>query len=107
MKKGIIFVTILAVLLISSTAHADALRKLGRGIANVITCPFEIIYRIGEANDENGPLAAFTWGTLNGLWRMCVRGVVGVYETVTFGIPLPEEYRPIIDDPEFFMEDVF
>ncbi len=108
MKKSIIFVTILAILFLSGTAYADnALKKLGRGIANVLTCPFEIIHRIGEANEESGPLAAFTWGVLDGLWRTGVRGVVGVYEVATFPLPWPGAYGPIVDDPEFFMEDIF
>ena len=108
MKKSIIFVTILAVLLVSGTACADnALKKLGRGITNVLTCPFEILYRIGEANEESGPLAAMTWGILDGFWRMGVRGVAGAYEVVTFPLPWPNSYGPIVDDPEFFLEDVF
>lgn len=105
MKKGIIFVAILAILVVSSAAYADnAIKKLGRGAANVLTCPIELIYRIGEANEESGPFAAMTWGILNGFWRMGVRGVVGMYEVVTFPIPT---YNPIVDDPEFFLEDLF
>jgi len=108
MRKSIILVTILAILLVSGTAYADnALKKLGRGIANVVTCPFEILYRIGEVNEESGPLAAFTWGVLDGFWRMGVRAVAGVYEVVTFPLPVPKGYRPVVDDPEFFMEDIF
>ena len=108
MKKSIIVVTILAILLVSGTAYAgNALKKLGRGAANILTCPFEITYRIGEANEESGPLAAMTWGVLNGFWRMGVRGIVGAYEVITFPLGWPGSYGPIVDDPEFFLEDLF
>ncbi len=108
MKKSIIFVTILAILLVSSTAYAgNALKKLGRGAANVLTCPFEIVYRMGETNEESGPLASMTVGILDGLWRMGVRGIVGMYEVVTFPLGWPGSYGPIVDDPEFFLEDLF
>ena len=104
MRKSIIFIAILAILFVSSAAYADnALKKLGRGAANVLTCPFELPYRVGEANEESGPFAAITYGILNGFWRMGVRGVVGLYEVVTFPIP---GYGPIVDDPEFFLEDL-
>ena len=45
MKKGIILVTILAILLISTTAYADnALKKLSRGVMNMdhIRLPFRM-----------------------------------------------------------------
>ena len=33
------------------------------------------------------------------------RAVVGAYEVVTFPIPLPSDYEPILTDPEFFGEE--
>jgi len=105
MRKAFILAMI-AVIFFASISYADSpLRKLGRGAANILTCPIEIVYRVGEANDESGPIAAFTWGILNGLYRTCVRGVVGVYEVVSFPIPMPTDYQPIITDPEFFLEE--
>ena len=106
MKKVIIFVIIIFVLFASNATFADTiLKKLGRGAANILTSPVEIVYRVGEVNNESGPVAAFTWGVINGVYRMCMRAVVGVYEVVTFPIPLPKDYKPIIDDPEFFLSE--
>ncbi len=106
MKKIVIFISIIAILFISSASYADTpLKKLGRGLSNVITCPIELPYRIGQANEESGPFAAFTWGVLDGVTRAAMRLVVGGYEIVTCLIPLPLYYEPIIDDPEFFLED--
>ena len=106
MKKIFSIVLLLAIIFMCGNSHADtALKKLGRGAANVITCPIEIVYRIGEVNKEDGPIAAFTWGVLNGVWRTGVRAVVGVYEIITFPFPLPKNYKPIVDDPEFFLNE--
>ena len=104
--KKVFILSIIAILLTASISYADSpLRKLGRGTANILTCPIEMFYRVGEANDESGPIAAMTWGVLNGIYRMGVRAVVGIYEVVTFPIPLPGDYQPIITDPEFFLEE--
>ena len=90
MKRIVVFLMIVGILLMSNTLYADtALKKLGRGTANILTCPIELIYRVGEANEESGPFAALTWGLLNGVYRMGMRGVVGVYEVVTFPIAFP------------------
>jgi putative exosortase-associated protein (TIGR04073 family) len=106
MKRIFSLILIIAIILMSGASNADtALKKLGRGAANVVTCPIEIVYRIGEVNKEDGPIAAYTWGLLNGIWRTGVRVVVGVYEVITFPLPLPKNYEPIIDDPEFFLNE--
>jgi len=105
MKKIIAVVAIISILFTGS-AYADTmLKKLGRGMANVITCPLEVPYRMSETNEESGPFAAFTWGILDGFFRTGMRLVVGGYEILTFPIPFPWDYKPIIDDPEFFLED--
>ena len=106
MKKALLFLLVFVVLFTPVISRANnALKKLGRGAANIVTCPMEIPYRIGEANKENGPVAAFTWGILNGIWQTCLRAATGVYEVVTFPIPLPKNYKPVKDDPEFFLEE--
>ena len=105
MKKIVVLISLIAILFASS-AYADTpLKKLGRGMANIITCPIEIPYRIGRANEESGPFAAFTWGVLDGFFRTAARMLVGGYEVITFPLPFPSDYRPIIDDPEFFLEE--
>jgi len=105
-KKIFLGIIICVFIFTSSFSYADGpLKKLGRGVANMITCPLEITHRIGEANEDSGPVAALTWGILSGIFRTATRVVVGAYETVTFMIPFPNDYGPIIDDPEFFLED--
>lgn len=82
----------------------NAMKKLGRGVANVITCPFEIPNQISRINNSDGPYAAFTYGVVKGLVMFVYRGVIGVYETISFPVPFPKCYKPMLTEPEFFFE---
>lgn len=83
----------------------DPLRKLGRGIANCLTFPIEIPNQISKTNNNDGPVAAISYGAAKGIVMGIFRMVVGGYEVLTFLIPLPEWYRPILTDPEFMLEN--
>jgi len=110
MRKKILLVALTVVLLtgvIVTNAYCDdALKKLGRGICNCVTFPLEIFEQIKRTNASDGPMAGWTWGLLKGIGMTGVRAVVGVYEVVTFPLPLPKHYEPILKDPEFFAEDM-
>ena len=106
MKKIMALICIIAILFVASASYADTpIKKLGRGFANIITSPLAVIDGVGNINQENGPLAAMTTGLLQGICNMCARVVVGAYEIVTFPIPLPGGYGPILTEPEYFLED--
>lgn len=107
MKRLIVLsLVILSVLMMTKTAYCDdALKKLGRGLSNCLTCPVEIFEQIKRVNNSDGPTAALTYGVLKGIGMTVVRAAVGVYETATFPVPLPREYKPILTDPEFFFEN--
>lgn len=83
----------------------DAWKKLGRGLCNMLTFPLELPSQISKVNLTDGPMAAFTWGLLKGVGMTGFRALVGAYEVVTFPMPLPAGYAPILTDPEFFFED--
>jgi putative exosortase-associated protein (TIGR04073 family) len=106
MKRFIVLsLVILSILAMTKDAYCDdALKKLGRGLANCFTCPIEILEQVKRVNNSDGPMAAFSYGVLKGVGMTVVRAAVGVYETVTFPFPLPKEYKPILTDPEFFFE---
>ena len=59
---------------------------------------------MGEAKEKDGMFAGFTTGLFTGIFDMGKRLVVGAYEVVTFPVPLPSGYKPIITDPEYIME---
>ena len=107
MKKAaaIILVFVFCISLTASAHCDDAGKKLGRGLCNMVTFPFEITEQIQRTNQSDGPAAALSYGLLKGLGMMTLRAVVGVYEVATFPLPLPKGYKPILTDPEFFFED--
>ena len=106
MKKIVFILLLLSIIGNPVMSHADtAVKKLGRGLANIGTCYFEIPHSMGNANNESGPVAAITVGVVEGLLKTCVRAIIGVYEVATFPIPLPRDYAPILTEPEFFLED--
>ncbi|MCI0563593.1 MAG: exosortase system-associated protein, TIGR04073 family [Nitrososphaera sp.] len=76
------------------------LRKLGRGIANVATCPFELLRTPEQIGLREGYLAALTVGLLEGAWRTILRGTAGLFEVATFYVEVPEGFKPLIK-PEF------
>lgn len=110
MPKKLILITLLLasfVLICSTPAYCDdALKKLGRGLSNVVMCPFEILLQIARVNNSDGPMAAASYGVLKGVGMTGLRALVGVYEVATFPIPLPKYYKPILTDPEFFFEEM-
>ncbi len=84
----------------------NPVKKLGRGIANVITAPYEIVHQSSKINGTDGPIAAATYGVLKGVGMTCIRALAGVYEVVTFPVPVPKDYKAIMTEPEFFFEDM-
>lgn len=82
----------------------DCMKKLGRGLANCLTFPIEIPNQISKTNNCEGPCAAATVGLVKGIVMAGFRAVVGVYEVVTFPIPIPDCYAPILTDPEYMLE---
>ena len=79
--------------------------KLGRGVCNCITFPFELFLQMSRTNRCDGPMAGVTVGLLKGVGMAGIRAAVGVYEVATFPLPCPECYRPILTDPEYMFED--
>lgn len=82
-----------------------AIRKLGRGVANILTFPLEVPHQISDVSNIEGPTAGLTYGLFKGIVMMVVRLGSGLYETVTFMAPVPPDYKPLLTDPEFFLED--
>ncbi len=105
--KNLVVVLLVMGLFFSFTlaVHANGpVKKLGRGAANVVTSPFELTKCMGDTKAEKGVFAGLTWGVLKGAVNIVKRAVVGVYEIATFPIPLPKDYEPILEDPEFFLQ---
>ena len=99
---------LVAVILISSLTitpcFADVWRKLGRGLSNTVTGVVEVPKKVILISKEDNVLLGLTWGLVKGATVGLLRTAVGVYETVTFPIPAPADYEPIIH-PEFVFEE--
>ena len=81
-----------------------AATKLGRGLVNIITGWVEIPKRISETSAEQGAASGLTWGLLRGLGYGFVRTAAGFYEVLTFPVPQPPNYGPVIH-PEYIFVD--
>jgi len=85
----------------SPSYMSGALRKLGRGVVNVVSCPAELIRTPELVGRKDGYPAALTVGILQGAWNGVVRGVVGLTEVATFFVKFPkQDFAPILQ-PEF------
>jgi len=82
----------------------NALRKFGRGLANVLFGIVEVPNQITKVTSEHGGGAGATYGVGKGLVRWIGREFTGVYDIVTFPVPFPRGYKPIMH-PEFPVED--
>jgi putative exosortase-associated protein (TIGR04073 family) len=72
--------------------------KLGRGIANIVTGILVLPGSIARETEEDGA-EGIPAGIGLGLGRTVARELVGVYEVVTFPIPVPHDYAPILEPP--------
>ena len=103
-KMLVVFVAVVAILSIATSSFAqDPAKKLGRGIANILTGWVEIPKNIYNTSIEANPLVGLTVGTAKGIGMSIVRTGAGVYELITFPFPLPEDYMPILE-PEFVFQ---
>ncbi|MFH1593360.1 MAG: exosortase system-associated protein, TIGR04073 family [Candidatus Omnitrophota bacterium] len=116
MSKVIAIVLILFLGVHAISFADNALEKFGRGVSNIVVSPLEVMNGIKQAKEQGsskdsylksgGWDSALTWGTVNGICRMVTRAVVGAFEVVTFILPLPKDYKPIltdVKDPGFFL----
>ena len=105
MKKALIISLALVMILSVATASfaQDPAKKLGRGVANILTGWVELPKNIYNTSIETNPLVGLTVGTAKGIGMTIVRTGAGVYEVVTFPFPLPEDYMPILE-PEFVFQ---
>ena len=82
----------------------NALRKFGRGLANVLFGIVEVPNQITKVTSEQGGGAGATYGVGKGIYRWFGREFTGLYDIVTFPVPVPKGYKPIMH-PEFPVED--
>ena len=75
-------------------------RKLQRGFLNFALSPIELSNELAKEKLTNTLPPSWFAGLGRGAWFTLGRALTGVYEMVTFPIPYPANYRPILK-PEF------
>ena len=72
-------------------------RKLGRGIGNLLFASSELPVTVCKINKEEGNAAAASYGVVRGLGRSTTRHFTGLFEILTFPIPVwHNSYRPVL-----------
>ena len=111
-RSSKILITLLALLAFSLPAMAAVapeaeiqgegtpLRKLQRGFLNIALSPFELSNELSKEVKNNTVPPSWVAGLGRGSIYTVGRALVGVYEMVTFPLPLPANYKPVIQ-PEF------
>ena len=79
-----------------------AFEKLGRGVSNVLFGWAEIPLNIHKRYTESDTGGSYISGAVHGVVKGVVRTGVGVYETATFFLPYPEDFRPVLPILEYF-----
>lgn len=96
-KKTVLFLLAVTIACSGTARAGDAITKLGRGVENVITSPVEFLTQYAVMGESGNPVVRVVGGTIYGLGMMAVRILGGVYEIVTFPVPLPKGYEPVLD----------
>ena len=112
-NRGIAAVLLVALMLVCVVPSGFAERETGalmvsklfRGIANAATGWMEIFKQISITWDQSGPGTGLSWGLVKGVGYAVARSMAGAYEIVTFPLPVPEDYKPIIQ-PEYVLSDI-
>ncbi len=105
MKRLLLLVSLLLVSQNAFSANVESsgpLRKLQRGFVNIALSPMEVSTELAQEKAENADQTPASWsaGLVRGIAFMGGRALAGVYDVVTFPIPFPKEYGPVVQ-PEF------
>ena len=110
MKKAIAVLLILVVIIFNTVpgyCETPAFRKFRRGFCNILTFHLEFMYQVEKEGAAGGNNKAMTTGIVKGISMSAMRLLAGAYEVLTFPLPLPPGYKPIMNDPEFYWTEPF
>jgi putative exosortase-associated protein (TIGR04073 family) len=79
----------------------SAPEKLKRGLANLVTFPFEVMRLIDEGIKEKNGLYAWTISPFPGAYHATKRALAGVVDVLTFPVEFPKAYRAPLVEPGY------
>lgn len=89
-----------------TSAFGRMQHKLGRGLANMFTGVVEIPKNISREWRRSDPATGVIIGGVKGVGWAATRIAVGAFDTVTFPVPVPPNYEPLML-PETPLPDVW
>lgn len=110
MKKMITVLLVLVVIIFNTVpgyCETPAFRKFRRGFCNILTFHLEFMHQLEKEGAAGGNNRAMTVGLMKGIGMSAARLLAGAYEVVTFPVPFPSGYKPIMNDPEFYWTEPF
>ena len=81
-----------------------AFEKLGRGVSNALGGWLEVPLNMHKRYTTSNTAGSLLTGAAYGLVKGVVRTGVGLYEAVTFFLPYPENFAPILPTLEYFQQ---
>ena len=82
----------------SQSFYSAPVERLGSGFANIVYGPLELIYQFKEEIKRTDPVRGAVPGVIRGVSWFAAREVVGVFELVTFFLPLRPHLQPFDTD---------
>ena len=81
----------------TATYYAGVSKKIDRGFCNVLGAPvLEFPYQVYSTSKEKSMLAGVTIGFGKGLVLMPLRFLSGLYDLLTFPVPVPTDFGSLI-----------
>ncbi len=96
LRKTIALLFIFALLAAKPVLAEDAVGKLSRGLVNIVTSPVEYYVQYNLEAEGSNPLAGLIGGLIYGTGYTAARIFSGAYDIVTFPIPMPRNYEPLM-----------
>lgn len=81
----------------SAFAAETPITKLSRGLINIVTSPLEFAIQYMELEDDHNTAVALVGGIFNGVFFTAARILGGAYEVISFPIPVPDGYEPLME----------
>ena len=74
--------------------YSAPLDRLGSGVGNIVYGPLELIYQTKEEIKRTDPVRGMVPGIIRGVTWFGKREVIGVFEVVTFFLPIQPHLEP-------------